>query len=271
VLAGASYRWLPVDRQDLTAPKPSRLAGVMDKFKLEPIRISKEHGIVPGTVCWIFGRRIEDGRFPAHQKRVQTVYVGAVYRIPGQMMQPNTVPIVLPIRPGRLEANGAKQAVAAGQIPIHLVWPRARAPVAEKAQHRFVKSRRDHEVAHGKVDVMDGPAHACPATQCGVTSLRSALILLMRRAPGDWGGAAGNRPARRHGESGGGPRLREELNSSFPQWPSSPSLRLASFQSGNSLSNSHADGLNGGQETCLFSKEMRSSTLRMGSDIAITQ
>src|ERR1700716_2773261 len=98
------------------------------------------------------------------------------------MMQPNTRPLVLSIRPSHLKANGAKQAVAAGQIPIHMVWPRARAPVAEKAQHRYVKSRRDHEVAHGKVDVMDGPAHTCPprqrnaaATQCGVTSLRSAL------------------------------------------------------------------------------------------------
>lgn len=79
--------------------------------------------------------------FLAHQKLVQTVYVGAVHRMPSQMMQPSTVPIVLPIRPGRHKANGAKQAVAAGQIPIHMVWPRARAPVAEKAQHRFVKLR----------------------------------------------------------------------------------------------------------------------------------
>jgi hypothetical protein len=30
--------------QNLTAPKPSGFAGVMDKFKLEPIRIGKEHG-----------------------------------------------------------------------------------------------------------------------------------------------------------------------------------------------------------------------------------
>src|ERR1700730_4814775 len=80
-----------------------------------------------------------------------------------------------------------------------------------------------------------------------------------------------DRPARRHGESGGGPCLQGELNSSFPRPPSSPSLRPASFQSGNSLSNSHADGLNGSQKTCLLSKDMRSSTLHKGSDIAITQ
>ena len=66
----------------MTAPKPSRFAGVMDKFKLEPIRIGKEHGIVPGTVCWIFGWRIEDGRFLPHQKLVQAVYVAAVDRMP---------------------------------------------------------------------------------------------------------------------------------------------------------------------------------------------
>ena len=71
--------------------------------------------------------------------------------------------------------------------------------------------------------------------------------LLMRRAPGDLGGVAGKSPgAQAWGVGGGGPRLRGELNSSFPQPPSSPSLRPASFQIGNSLSNSHADGLNGG-------------------------
>ena len=68
--------------QNLTAPKASRFAGVMDKFKLEAIRIGKEHGIVPGTICWIFGWRIEDGRFLPHQKLVQAVYVAAVDRIP---------------------------------------------------------------------------------------------------------------------------------------------------------------------------------------------
>ena len=82
VLAVASYGGCRLDSQNLTAPKPSRFAGVMDKFKLEPIRIGKEHGIVPGAVCWIFGWRIEDGRFLPHQKLVQTVYVGAVYRMP---------------------------------------------------------------------------------------------------------------------------------------------------------------------------------------------
>jgi len=95
--------------------------------------------------------------------------------------------------------------------------------------------------------------------------------LLMRRAPGDLGGVAGKSPGAQAGGVGGGPRLQGELNSSFPQPPSLPSLRPASFQSGNSLSNPHADGLNGGQKTCLLSREMRSSTLRMGSDIAITQ
>ena len=72
--------------------------------------------------------------------------------------------------------------------------------------------------------------------------------LLMRRAPGDLGGAAGKSPGAQARGIGGDPRLRGELNSSFPQPPSSPSLRPASFQSGNSLSNSHADGLNGGQK-----------------------
>jgi len=43
------------------------------------------------------------------------------------------------------------------------------------------------------------------------------------------------------------------------------------FSKRHSLSNSHADGLKGSQKTCLFSKEMRSSTLHKGSDIAITQ
>ena len=92
----------------------------------------------------------------------------------------------------------------------------------------------------------------------------------MRRAPGDLGGAAGKSPGAQAWRVGGGPRLQGELNSS-PQPASSPYPTPASFQSGNPLSNSHADGLNGGQKTCLLSKEMRSSTLRQGSDIAITQ
>ena len=72
--------------------------------------------------------------------------------------------------------------------------------------------------------------------------------LLMRRAPGDLGGAAGKSPGAQAWGVGGDPRLRGELNSSFPQPPSSPSLRPVSFQSGNWLSNSHADSLNGGQK-----------------------
>src|SRR6266702_3534655 len=96
--------------------------------------------------------------------------------------------------------------------------------------------------------------------------------LLMRRAPGDLGGVAGKSPgAQAGGESGGRPTPagRAEQLVSAAAMLAVPKTGVFSkwqfaFESARRRPQRRS-------ETCLLSKEMRSSTLRMGSDIAITQ